>query len=454
MGKNRTEEDALGQVSIDASAYYGIHTFRASQNFQISDRLTSLKLIHAMALVKRATCETNVELGFIPETTGDAIIQACNEVTDGQLDCQFILDALQGGAGTSTNMNVNEVVANRALEILDKPRGNYQEIHPLETINLHQSTNDVFPTALKCAAIFMFRALSEKLTKLQTAFQEKEKAFASIVKIGRTEWQEAVPMTLGLEFGAFAEAFSRDRWRTFKCEERLRTINLGGTAIGTGLTAPKKYIFTVTDKLRQLSGIGFNRGENCVDQTANADAFVEVSATLKALATNLIKISRDLRQLHSFGEIQLSPVQAGSTIMPGKVNPVLCEAVIQAGIRAKAEDMVIAEAAGMGSLQINEYMPMLADALLSALTLLSHAVDTLTGCVDSLVANTENCQRSFIQSPTLMTALLPYLGYDKTQQLIRDFELEDGSLLEFLTDRLGDDVTRLFSAENLTKLGY
>jgi len=454
MSEIRIEKDSLGEVSLNASAYYGIHTFRASQNFSISGRKTAPKLIYNLALVKRAACETNVELGFISPAIGDAIIQACDEVANGKLDQQFILDALQGGAGTSTNMNVNEVLANRALEILGKRKGDYDQIHPLEMVNLHQSTNDVFPTALKCAAISGFRTLSEKLAKLQAAFQDKEQAFATVVKIGRTEWQEAVPMTLGLEFGAFAAAFSRDRWRTFKCEERLRTINLGGTAIGTGLTAPKKYIFLVTDKLRQLTGLGLNRGEHCVDQTANADAFVEVSGILKALATNLIKVGRDLRHLHSLGEIQLAPTQAGSSIMPGKVNPVLCEAVIQAGIRAKAEDMVVAEAASMGSLQINEYMPLLADALLSSLELLCNGVETLTRCVTSLNANPEICQKRFEQSPTLMTALLPYLGYDKTQQLIEEFKSEDGSLLEFLTARLGEDVVRLFSAENLTKLGY
>jgi aspartate ammonia-lyase len=293
------------------------------------------------------------------------------------------------------------------------------------------------------------------LAILQSLFQEKEQAFAHVVKIGRTEWQEAVPMTLGLEFGGFAEAFARDRWRTFKCEERLRVVNLGGTAVGTGLTAPRDYIFGVVDKLRQLTGLGLSRGEHLVDQTANVDAFVEVSGILKAVATNLIKVGRDLRHLHSLGEIQLEAVQAGSSIMPGKVNPVLCEAVIQAGIRAKGEDMVLAEAAGMGSLQINEFMPLIADALLTNLRLLCNGVDTLSRCVKGLKADRDVCETNFIHSPTLMTALLPYLGYDKTQQLIVEFSKVDNQpLLEFLEARLGKDILRLFSAENLTKLGY
>ncbi len=253
----------------------------------------------------------------------EAIINACDEIAKGRFSDQFPVDALQGGAGTSTNMNLNEVIANRAIEILGGNKGDYSLIHPLEDVNLHQSTNDVYPTAIKVAGIYRLRDLAKAIAELQGAFQEKEKEFAGIIKIGRTELQEAVPITLGAEFSAFAEAISRDRWRTFKCEERLRVVNLGGTAVGTGLAAPQDYIFLVIEKLREVTGLGLSRGENLPAETANADSFVEVSGILKAHAVNLLKIANDLRLMNLLGEIKLPQLQAGSSIMPGKVNPVL-----------------------------------------------------------------------------------------------------------------------------------
>ncbi|MFA6716333.1 MAG: lyase family protein, partial [Victivallaceae bacterium] len=337
----RIEHDMLGEKNIPADAYYGIHSLRAAENFPLSGRPVRPELIRALALVKKACCQANAELGFLDENIAVAVSSACDEIRAGNFDGQFITDALQGGAGTSTNMNINEVIANRALELSGAAKGDYDKINPLDHVNLHQSTNDVYPTALKVAAALQLRELSERLAILQSSFQEKEKEFGSIVKIGRTETQDAVPMTLGAEFSAFAEAFARDRWRTFKAEERIRTVNLGGTAVGTGLTAPKRYIFLVIEKLRELSHLGLSRGENCVDQTANQDAFVEVSATLKACAVNFRKIACDLRQLHMIGEIRLQAVQAGSSIMPGKVNPVIPESIIQGAMSVFACDRLV-----------------------------------------------------------------------------------------------------------------
>ncbi|RKY60852.1 MAG: aspartate ammonia-lyase, partial [Candidatus Latescibacterota bacterium] len=278
----RIEKDFLGEKKIPKEAYWGIHTQRAIENFPITGYRTPFSLIRAFAIVKKACCMANLELGYIDEKKANAIILACDEIIDGKLADQFPLDPLQGGAGTSTNMNVNEVIANRAIEILGGEKGDYSIVHPLNDVNLHQSTNDTYPTAMKVATIVELRNLSQAIARLQGAFQRKEKEFAQVVKTGRTELQEAVPLTLGAEFSAFAEAIARDRWRTFKCEERLRVVNLGGTAVGTGLGAPRSYIFLVIEKLRAITGLGLSRGENMVDQTANTDCFVEVSGILKA----------------------------------------------------------------------------------------------------------------------------------------------------------------------------
>jgi aspartate ammonia-lyase len=277
MTDQRIENDLLGKLRVPKNAYWGIHTQRAIENFRISGGSVNPSLIRALAHVKRACCLANAETRHLSPEKSELIQKACLEISEGSLADQFPLDALQGGAGTSTNMNVNEVIANRAIELMNGQKGDYGIIHPLEDVNLHQSTNDVYPTAVKVAVIFRLRDLADAVSGLQGAFQEKEKEFAAIVKMGRTELQEAVPITLGAEFSAFAEAIGRDRWRTFKCEERLRVVNLGGTAVGTGLTAPREYIFLVIEKLREVTGMGFSRGENLMGETANADAFVEVA---------------------------------------------------------------------------------------------------------------------------------------------------------------------------------
>ncbi len=451
----RIEKDLLGSVEIPADSLIGIHTQRALNNFPINFPVTSSEIITALAKVKLAATLTNFELEFIAEETKSAIVQACEEIIAGQHSEFFLTSALQGGAGTSVNMNVNEVIANRALQILGKNPGDYSVIDPLETINLHQSTNDVFPTAVKVAVIELLQNLSENIAKLQNSFQEKEQAFSDIVKIGRTELQEAVPMTLGSEFSAFAEAIGRDRWRTFKCEERIRVVNLGGTAIGSGLTAPKKYIFAVVDRLRQLTGFNLSRGENLFDQTANADAFVEISGILKATAVNLIKICNDLRQLHFIGEIQLPARQTGSSIMPGKINPVICESVVQIGLKVKANDSIIADAASMGTLQINEFLPLIAHSIIESLNLLDSACNMLIPYVEEITANKEICELNFKNSPSLITVLLPHIGYKKASEIVEEFKAsETKSVYDFLYTRLGTDIEKIFSPQYLTALGY
>ena len=392
----------------------------------------------------------------MPKEKAEAIGNACDEIAAEKLYDQFPIDALQGGAGTSTNMNINEVIANRAIELLGGQKGNYDLVHPLEDVNLHQSTNDVYPTAIKIAAIFRFRDLSKAEACLQGAFQEKEKEFAAIVKLGRTELQEAVPITLGAEFSAFAEAFSRDRWRTFKCEERLRVVNLGGTAVGTGLAAPRDYIFLVIEKLRDVTGLGLSRGENIMGETANADAFIEVSGILKAHAVNLIKISNDLRLMNFLGEIRLPQLQAGSSIMPGKVNPVLAESAIQTGIKVIANDGIITETAARGTLQINEFLPLLAHALLESLDLLININGLLTEHVRGIGAGKEKCEEYFDASPMIITALLPVIGYEKATQFITEFSSRgEKNMRRFLEEKLGKElIDKILSPYQLTALGY
>jgi aspartate ammonia-lyase len=461
----RAEEDLLGGLELPAEAYWGIHTQRAIGNFPLSGRRVNPSLIRALALVKKACTAANVELGYLDAAKGNAIATACDEIAAGGLADQFPLDALQGGAGTSTNMNVNEVIANRAVELIGGHRGDYRLIHPLETVNLHQSTNDVYPTALRVAAIFGLRRLASAIASLQGAFQERERAFGAIVKIGRTELQEAVPMTLGAEFAAFSEAFSRDRWRTSKGEERLRVVNLGGTAIGTGLTAPRDYIFLVVEKLREMTGMGLSRGENLTGETANADAFVEVSGILKAHAANLVKISGDLRLLNLMGEIRLPPVQAGSSIMPGKVNPVIPEAVIQTGLRVMANDTGICEAVSRGTWQINEFLPLIADLFLEEIDLLSAAAPVLAAHVKGILADEARCRHFVDQSPMIVTALLPFVGYKRATALIQEYARLEGAdkpgeaqrrnIRSFLEEKLGKELTdEALSPHHLTMLGY
>lgn len=453
--KFRTEHDLLGELAIPADSYAGIHTARAAANFALTGQAVPGSLIHAFGEVKKACACANRELGFLPDDLGAAIVAACDELAGGRHDGEFAIDALQGGAGTSTNMCANEVIANRALELLGKARGDYAVVHPLHHVNLHQSTNDVYPTALRVAGIRLLRELGAAVAGLQNELQRKEKSFGEIATMGRTEWVEAVPVTLGREFSAFAEAIARDRWRTCKCEERLRVVNLGGTAVGNGLTAPRSYIFLAAEKLRQITGLGLSRAENLMDATANIDPLVEVAGIMKTLAVNLMKICRDLRILHMTGEIRLPAVQAGSSIMPGKVNPVILESVIQAGIKVKANDGIVAECASLGTLQINEYMPLVALAFLESLELLRKACDMLAPHVAGITANAARCRELLADGPALITAFLPLLGYDRAGEMVREFQAGGGSFRDFLAARLGEElVEQTLSAENLNALGY
>ena len=461
--KWRLEQDLLGEKFVPAEAYYGIHTARALENFPLTGQPPHRELIIALARVKRACAKTNLALGFLSEPVAQAIMGACDEVIADRLGQGIVVDALQGGAGTSTNMNLNEVLANRAEELLGGTRGRYESVRPVEHVNLHQSTNDVYPTAVKVAAITLLRRLEKAVAALQEAFQAKEREFADVVKMGRTQLQDACPITLGGEFSAWAEALGRDRWRIFKCEERLRVINLGGTAVGTGLTAPRSYIFLVVEKLREETELGLSRAENLMDATQNADSFVEVSGILKAHAVNLFKISSDLRLLASgpkagLGELRLPEVQAGSSLMPGKVNPVICEAVSQVAMVVMANDSTVTMSAQSGQLELNAFLPLLAHALLQSLSLLEAAVEMFrTRCVEGIEADRQVCTEQVRRSWATVTALVSRIGYDRATEVARQVRDTGLTVHQVVLDKglLSEGELRdLLSAESMTALGW
>ncbi|MDR1950140.1 MAG: aspartate ammonia-lyase [Spirochaetaceae bacterium] len=454
---SRIERDSLGEREIPSDAAYGIRSLRACENFALDYKKTNPRLIRGMVLIKKAAALSydRIAAGEAAPSadlagTGDggaagdgetgktgagpgerekyrAIAAACDRVLAGEAADMFILDALQGGAGTSTNMNVNEVIANIALSLCGKQYGDYGCIHPLDDVNRGQSTNDVYPTALRIAAIELLRELSEGCAKLQEALQKRENEFEGIKKLGRTELMDAVPITLGAEFGAWAQAIGRDRWRLYKAEERLRQVNLGGTAVGRGDNAGRKYRFTVIEILRELTGLGLAAAEYPMDITQNNDVFVEVSGLLKALAVNMMKIAGDLRLMNSgpgggLGEIRLAPLQEGSTIMPGKVNPVIPEMVIQSAIRVIANDQAITLAASRGEFELNSFFPLIADALLESLSLLSRTVFLFrANCIELLVPDRERCLALLEASTAFAAAWVPVLGYDRVSAIVAKY---------------------------------
>ncbi|WP_422447507.1 aspartate ammonia-lyase [Thermoanaerobacterium sp. DL9XJH110] len=458
----RVEHDLLGEKQIPEDAYYGIHTLRAKENFPLTGRPIHRKLIMALVTVKKAAALANMELGLLPEKVGRAILCACDEILAGNLLDQFIVDSIQGGAGTSSNMNANEVIANRAIEILGGAKGDYSIVHPLNHVNLSQSTNDVYPTAVRIAAIWLLRPLSESMARLQEALQEKENEFSDVIKVGRTQLQDAVPVMLGQEFGAYAQAVARDRWRLYKVEERLRQVNIGGTAVGTGLNADRRYIYLVTEKLQDLTGLGLARAEYLMDPTQNADVFVEVSGLLKSAAVNLSKIANDLRLLSSgpragLGEINLPPMQAGSSIMPGKVNPIIPEAVNQAAFQVMASDLAITLAAQAGQLELNAMLPLIAHNLLESLELMERAVNIfIDRCVSGITANRERCKKLLDQSFSTLTALTPHIGYEAATEVARKARSEGLSVRQAVLE-LGlmdeEQLDKVLRPYELTKPG-
>lgn len=420
----RLEHDMLGERLLPDDAWYGIHTLRAVENFPVSGKPIHRELVRALVEVKKAAAITNHGIGLLSAEKAEAILAACEAILSGLYTDQFLVDAMQGGAGTSANMNVNEVIANLALLHMGKEKGNYDSLDPLQDVNLSQSTNDVFPTAVRVAAIRLLLPLSEAFAALQTVLQEKEEEFSDVLKVGRTQLQDAVPVLLGQEFGAMAQAVARDRWRLYKVEERLRHINLGGTAIGTGLNAEKKYVFRVVETLRDITGLGLARSDTMIDLTQNCDVFVEVAGLVKTAAVNLSKIANDLRLMASgpragLGEIKLPALQAGSSMMPGKVNPVIPEMVNQVAFQVYGLDLAITMAAQSGQLELNAFLPLIANNLFDMLTQMTAAVRLLTDkCIRGIQADRERCSTLLENSWALVTALVGRIGYDRAGLIV------------------------------------
>ncbi|WP_042702453.1 aspartate ammonia-lyase [Azospirillum sp. B506] len=415
----RTEHDLLGDREVPADAYYGVHTLRAVENFPITGTPISHypDLVRALAEIKMAAARANHELGLLTAERADAIAAACREIRAGKLHDQFVVDVIQGGAGTSTNMNANEVIANRALEILGHGRGDYAQLHPNEHVNMSQSTNDVYPTALKLATYTGIFRLVEAMGHLRAAFQRKADEFRDILKMGRTQLQDAVPMTLGQEFSTYAVMLAEDEERLKEAALLIREINLGATAIGTGINAHPQYAALVCRRLAEISGVPVLTAPNLIEATQDCGSFVQLSGVLKRVAVKLSKTCNDLRLLSSgpragFGEINLPARQAGSSIMPGKVNPVIPEVVNQIAFEVIGNDMTVTFAAEAGQLQLNAFEPIIAHSLFKSITHLRQGCLVLADrCVDGISANRDHLEASVRNSIGIVTALNPYIGY-------------------------------------------
>ena len=442
MSATRLEHDLLGDYQVPINAYWGVHTARAVDNFPISGVPIGhyRSLIRALAIVKQATAQANFELGELSAEINEAISKACQEVAEGKFDSEFVVDAIQGGAGTSTNMNANEVIANRAIEILGGSKGEYDIVHPLNHVNKSQSTNDVYPTALKLALILEINELLKAMAHLQDAFQGKAIEFKDVIKMGRTQLQDAVPMTLGQEFATFSRMTMEDIQRLQETIPLLREINLGGTAIGTGLNAPVGYAQKACSILSKLSGFDFVVAEDMVEATQDAGVFVMVSGVLKRIAVKLSKTSNDLRLLSSgpragLDEINLPPRQAGSSIMPGKVNPVIPEVVNQIAFAVIGNDVTVTMAAEAGQLQLNAFEPIMCRALMMSITQLRQGCYVLAdACVSGITANVEKLRLSVEQSIGLVTAISPVLGYENATIVAQKALADDTSVREVVLE--------------------
>ncbi|MBZ4683046.1 MAG: fumarase [Fusobacteriales bacterium] len=437
----RIEKDSLGQVEIENNRYYGINTKRALENFTHKGKKVNIEIIKSLAIVKMAAAISNNKINKLEKNIADLIVEACNEIYNGKYDNEFPLYAIQGGAGTSINMNINEVIANIVLEKMGYEKGKYEIVNPIEHINLSQSTNDVFPTAVKISVIRILRELINEVMKLQEVLQEKEAEFANIFKIGRTQFQDAVPITVGAEFSAYAESVSRDRWRLYKIEERIRRINIGGTAIGTGVGASLKYRYYVSEELKRLTGYGLARAENLIDATQNLDVFVEVSSLLKTLAVNLNKMAKDFRILSSgpnagLNEINLPKLQIGSSIMPGKINPVGPEFIQQIYFKIVGNDLTLTMACADGELELNAFTPIIAESILESIELLRDGIKVFTEkVVKGITVNEDICKKYLENSLTKATELIDKFGYEFLSEILKESNKTGKHYLDILKEK-------------------
>ncbi len=427
-GEVRREHDLLGERDVPADALYGIQTLRAVENFSISGvRLDHFpEMIESLAVIKKACAKVNRHLGQLDDKLCDVVVRACDEIANGLWHGHFVVDLVHGGAGTSTNMNANEVIANRALELLGRDKGDYKTLHPNSHVNMSQSTNDVYPSAIKLTLLRMTGQLLEEADRLADAFACKGQQFAHIIKMGRTQLQDAVPMTLGQEFHAWSVTLREGRERIARAFDGLRQLNMGGTAIGTGINTDPRYAQMVVTELRRLTGLELKLAPDLVEETQDTSGFVELAGVFKMMVVRLSKICNDLRLLSSgprcgLNEINLPAVQPGSSIMPGKVNPVIPEVVNQVAFQVIGLDTTVAMAAEAGQLELNVFEPIIAFDLFSSIRMMQRAMETLRlRCIDGISANEDICQAQVHNSIGIVTALNPLLGYERTSQVAKE----------------------------------
>ncbi|QAY67156.1 aspartate ammonia-lyase [Paenibacillus protaetiae] len=437
----RTERDSLGQKDIPDDAYYGIQSARAAENFPITGTPVHRELYIALAYIKKAAAMANLDVKLLKEPAGSAIIAAADEIIAGQHTAHFIVDSIQGGAGTSINMNMNEVIANRALELLGKRKGDYGSLSPNNHVNMSQSTNDVIPSALKIAAYLLAQQLLATKRRLAEELRKKQVQFHDIIKVARTHLQDAVPVRLGQQFGAYSRVIERDIRRLEQATSDLLWLNMGATAVGTGLNAKPEYIDSVILHLRELLGIEVKRADDLVDATQNTDAYTELSSALKISAVNLSKICNDIRLMASgpitgLNELLLPPRQPGSSIMPGKVNPVMAEVVNQVAFQVLGNDHTIALACEAGQLELNVMGPVIAFNLLQSLKIMNNGIDVFTRfALEGLEANRTRLTANLEKSFSMITALNPHLGYEVAAGLVKDALKTGMTLREIILER-------------------
>lgn len=452
----RVEKDSIGTKDVPENVYYGVQSLRAAENFHITGLNMHPEIINSLAYIKKAAAITNCEAGLLDKKRTQAIVQACDEILEGKFREDFIVDPIQGGAGTSLNMNANEVIANRAIEILGGKKGDYSVVNPNDHVNCGQSTNDVIPTAGKMTSLRLLKKLKKQLLRLHSALEQKADEFDGVIKMGRTQLQDAVPIRLGQEFKAYSVAILRDLNRMDKAMDEMRTLNMGGTAVGTGLNADESYLRRIVPNLSEISGMDLVQAYDLIDATQNLDSFVAVSGAVKACAVTLSKIANDLRLMSSgpragFGEINLPAKQNGSSIMPGKVNPVIPEVVNQVAFNAIGNDMTITMAAEAGQLELNAFEPIIFYCLFQSIDTIAYAVNTFVdNCVIGITANETRCRYFVENSVGIITAICPYVGYQKAAEIakeaiktgesVRKLIIEKGLLTKEQMDEIMDPV--------------
>ncbi|MDD2422118.1 MAG: aspartate ammonia-lyase [Heliobacteriaceae bacterium] len=462
MKKYRTEQDFIGKMQVPIGVYYGVQTARALENFPITGYRLDRALIPAMGIVKKAAALANMEAGLLDERRGQAIVDAAQEVIEGKFNDQFVVDPIQGGAGTSINMNANEVIANRAIEVLGGKLGDYSLISPNSHVNMSQSTNDAFPTALRIALLSKTGNLLQATEEVETALRLKSVQFDDVLKMGRSHLQDAVPVRMGQEFGAYADAINRSIQRLRQARKGLLTVNMGATATGTALNADFTYVDQVIKKLREISGIDLRLAGNLVDATQNTDTFVELSSAMKNLATVLSKIANDLRLMASgpYGglkEINLPKMQPGSSIMPGKVNPVIPEVVNQVAFQIMGNDLVVTLASEAGQFELNVMEPVMAFNLLHSINILTNVQHIFANrCIRGITANRDHCRKMVESSVCFVTALNPHLGYEMSCAIAKEAMQQGCNVRDIVLEKqlmTEEELDKVLDIYEMTKMG-